>query len=371
VTGAAGFIGRNLVVALRRAGVEVCGLDLDGGAPALQAGVRDAAVVFHLAGTNRPARDDDFHAGNVGSLEQLLSAIDDARAAGPSAVRLIVLSSSTQAELDNPYGRSKAAAEQLLAAYAARTGVAAAIYRLPGVFGRWCRPHYNSVVATFCHDIARDLPISISDPAKALRLVHVDDVVASFRAEMERRAGGTRCVEVRPVFEVLLGDLAARLRAFRDMRRTLEVPDVADAFSRRLFGTYMSYLPTGEYDYALQVRTDGRGALAELLKSAHFGQLFVSRTRPGVTRGNHYHDLKVEKFCVLEGDAVVRFRPIEGTDVSEYRISGTDFRVIDIPPGVTHSIQNVGATEMVVLFWASEVFDASNPDTHSSEVIRD
>lgn len=371
VTGASGFIGRNLALALRRSGAAVATIDVDDDGAALRAAVRDAGVVFHLAGTNRPPNEDEFQSGNVGSLQDLLAAIEEvANASSRRAVRQIVLSSSTQALQDNAYGRSKLAAEQLLEDYAGRTGVGAAIYRLPGVFGKWCRPHYNSVVATFCHDIARDLPITVSDPARVLDLVHVDDVVAAFLGEMECQAPGVRRPEIGPVFRVSLGDLAARIRGFRSMRQTLAVPDVADPLTRKLLGTYTSYLPEGGFAYSLQARSDLRGTLAELLKSPHFGQIFVSRTRPGVTRGNHYHDVKVEKFCVLEGEAIVRFRAVEGADVAEYRVSGTDFEVVDIPPGMTHSIENVGASEMVVLFWASEVFDPARPDTHGSEVIR-
>jgi UDP-2-acetamido-2,6-beta-L-arabino-hexul-4-ose reductase len=244
------------------------------------------------------------------------------------------------------------------------------IYRLPGVFGKWCRPDYNSVVATFCHNIARGLPIAISDEARVVELVHVDDVVSQFMTHLEGLAAGVRRGEVHPTFTASLGELADRIRGFRAMRKTLEVADAADPFTRRLLGTYTSYIPPADLAYDLEQRTDARGTLAEVLKSPHFGQMFVSRTLPGVTRGNHYHDLKVEKFCVLEGDAVIRFRPVLGDAVTEHRVSGKDFKVVDIPPGVTHSIENVGATEMIVLFWASETLDPDRTDTHFSEVLR-
>lgn len=370
VTGAHGFIGKNLVVALKRRGVEIAEVDVDSTSDELVAGARGASVVYHLAGVNRPEHDGEFGAGNVGSLEALFSALERVLAGAPAAVRpSIVLSSSYQATEDNPYGRSKLAAEQALEQYSARTGTPAVIYRLPGVFGKWCRPNYNSVVATFCHNIARNLPITISDPARVVGLAYVDDVVAEFMTHPGgSHKGVTRC-EVRPVFSTSLGELAERIRAFRAMRRTLEVADASDAFTRRLLGTYVSYLPPTDLAYSLEQRTDPRGTLAELLKSPHFGQMFVSRTHPGVTRGNHYHDLKVEKFCVLEGDAVIRFRPILGDEVTEHRVSGRDFKVVDIPPGMTHSIENVGTTEMIVLFWASEILDRERPDTYSSEVL--
>ena len=371
VTGAKGFIGANLVVALRRARIEVVEIDVDGQG-ALAAAVSGADVVYHLAGVNRPAHEAEFVAGNVGSLESLFAAIDKRPPKGEQEVRpLIVLSSSTQANLDNPYGRSKLAAERALEAYAGRTGTAAVIYRLPGVFGKWCRPDYNSVVATFCHNIARDLPIAISDPSRIIELVYVDDVVAQFLRHLEGGAApGVVRAGVSPTFTISLAELAEQLRGFRCIREKLEVPDVGDPFTRRLLATYSSYLPLGELSYPLQQRSDARGTLAELLKSPRFGQIFVSRTHPGVTRGNHYHDLKVEKFCVLEGDAVIRFRQVRGEEVIEHRVSGKDFKVVDIPPGVTHSIENVGGGEMIVLFWASEILDPDHPDTHSSEVLR-
>jgi UDP-2-acetamido-2,6-beta-L-arabino-hexul-4-ose reductase len=375
VTGARGFIGKNLVVALRRARVDVAEIGADAPPAALVAAVRGAGVVFHLAGVNRPEhaeRDDEFAEGNVGSVASLLAAIAQCSEADRRFARpLIVLASSTQAARDNPYGRSKLAAERALEAYAGRTGAPVVIYRLPGVFGKWCRPNYNSVVATFCHNIARDLPIAISDPSHVVQLVHVDDVVARFLTHLDGPAGaGVARGEAGPVFTVSLGDLADRLRGFRAMRDTLLVADASDPLTRRLFGTYTSYIPPGDLAYGLAQRADARGALAELLKSPRFGQMFVSRTHPGVTRGNHYHDLKVEKFCVLEGDAVVRFRSVLGDEVIEHRVSGTDFKVVDIPPGMTHSIENVGSVEMIVLFWASEILDPQRPDTHPAEVLR-
>ena len=366
-----GFIGRNLVLALRRAGVVVASVDVDSTPDAWLSAAGGAEVVFHLAGVNRPGDETEFETGNVGSLEALFAALDALPAAGgPSTRPLIVLSSSTQANHDNPYGRSKLAAERALEAYALRTGTPAVIYRLPGVFGKWCRPNYNSVVATFCHNVACGLPITISDEARVVELVHVDDVVSQFETHLGNRAAGVTRGDVRPTFTASLGELAERIRGFRAMRNTLEVADATDPFTRRLLGTYTSYIPPADLAYDLEQRTDERGTLAELLKSPHFGQMFVSRTRPGITRGNHYHDLKVEKFCVLEGEAVIRFRPVLGDDVTEHRVSGRDFKVVDIPPGMTHSIENVGNSEMIVLFWASEILDRVRPDTHFSEVLR-
>jgi UDP-2-acetamido-2,6-beta-L-arabino-hexul-4-ose reductase len=366
ITGARGFIGRNLAVALQRDGVEAALIDIGDGLAAWTAAVTGAEVVFHLAGINRPEHVDEFVAGNVGSLATLFQAIDATRSSP-----VIVLSSSTQAAEDNPYGRSKAAAEEAVQAWTDRTGGRVVIYRLPGVFGKWCRPNYNSVVATFCHNLARDLPIQISDPSKSLDLVYVDDVVAQFRTHLSTATPpGTTRGAVAPVFRTTLGELADHIRAFSASRTTLLVSDTADPFVRRLLGTYTSYIPPEQLSYGLHVRTDNRGSLAELLKAPSFGQMFVSRTFPGVTRGNHYHDLKIEKFCVLEGDAIIRFRSVLGGDVTEHRVSGADYKVVDIPPGMAHSIENVGQGEMVVLFWACEVFDPARPDTYPAEVRR-
>jgi UDP-2-acetamido-2,6-beta-L-arabino-hexul-4-ose reductase len=331
----------------------------------------EAKVVYHLAGVNRSDDDAQFVTGNVGSLEAVFAALDTNSERQRGSHPLLVLSSSAQASRDTAYGRSKLAAEGALAAFCERLGASGVIYRLPGVFGKWCRPHYNSVVATFCHNAARGLPISIFDPAKVIELVHVDDVIRQFMTHLEGDTPATtRMLDVRPTFKTTVEGLAERIQGFRRMRETLLVPDVGDPFVRRLLGTYTSYLPAESLAYSLARRTDARGTLAELLKAPSFGQIFVSRTLPGVTRGNHYHDLKIEKFCVLDGHAVVRFRDVLGDDVVEHAVSGAEFKVVDIPPGMTHSIENVGSTELVVLFWASEIFDVGAPDTHPVEVLR-
>ncbi|HNT33235.1 MAG TPA: NAD-dependent epimerase/dehydratase family protein, partial [Candidatus Aminicenantes bacterium] len=336
VTGAEGFIGKNLRLALgREAGTEIIGVDLGTAAAVLERGLDEAEAVIHLAGVNRPEKENEFEDGNVGSLAAVLAGLER-RGRRP----LVVLSSSIQALLDNPYGRSKKRAEDALLDFHRRTGAAVRIFRLPGVFGKWCRPNYNSVVATFCHNIARDLPISISDPDREIDLVHVDDVVAAFLAALKAGPGpgGASFLSVTPVFRVSLGALAGKIQAFRAVRETLAQPALGDPFDRRLFGTYVSYLPEEEFDYDLAVREDERGALAELLKLGGHGQIFVSRTRPGVTRGNHYHDSKVEKFVVLEGEAVIRFRRLTTGEIIEYPVCGREMRVVDIPPGWTHSI---------------------------------
>ncbi len=237
------------------------------------------------------------------------------------------------------------------------------VFRLTNVFGKWCRPNYNSVVATFAHNIARNLPISINDPVRELELVYIDDVVAAMLATIDAAPEGVSEGKVSCVHRVTLGALANQLQVFHASRSTLVLPSFEVDFVKKLYATYLSYLEPDRFAYSLEQKTDQRGSLAEFLKSRQFGQLFVSRTKPGVTRGNHYHHTKTEKFLVVEGRAIVRFRHIEGGHVIEHAVSGSEFRVVDIPPGYTHSIENVGAGELVTLFWASEIFDPQRPDT--------
>lgn len=364
VTGAKGFIGQNLILSLsRQKGNYIISADVDTPEQELGHGLSSCAVVYHLAGVNRPLDEREFEAGNVGSLSSLLSGLK-IREKRP----YIVLSSSVQALLDNPYGHSKRKAEELLIDYCCRTGSSASIFRLPGVFGKWCRPNYNSVVATFCHNIARNIPIKISDPSREIELVHVDDVVRAFIGLLDADLDGVVFRDVEPIFKVKLGDIADRLREFRKNRESLHIADLSDPFLRRLYGTYMSSLPPEEFAYGLERKVDERGVLAEILKAGGHGQFFISRTKPGIVRGNHYHDTKVEKFLVLEGEALIRFRNLATDERAEYPVSGLELRVVDIPPGWTHSIRNVGNSEMIVLFWASEVFDASRSDTYPAEV---
>jgi UDP-2-acetamido-2,6-beta-L-arabino-hexul-4-ose reductase len=283
----------------------------------------------------------------------------------------VVLSSSIQAALDNPYGRSKRAAEELLRLHCDSTGAEGVVYRLKNLFGKWCRPNYNSVVATFANAIANDLPFHVSDPGKMLDLTYVDDVVAAFIRELDSSpAPGFRFAQPLPSHNTSLGELITLLMSFRSHRETLLLPDYSNPFVRALYATYLTFLKAETYGYALAIKADQRGSLAEFVKSASFGQIFVSRTKPGITRGDHYHHTKCEKFMVVEGEGLVRLREIQGDTVIEFRCRGDQYRVVDIPPGHTHSIENVGAGEMVTLFWSSEVFDQARPDTLLEPVLR-
>jgi UDP-2-acetamido-2,6-beta-L-arabino-hexul-4-ose reductase len=366
VTGAKGFIGKNLVVALkRRADVDLIEHDLDSPAGLLEEGLAKADLIYHLAGVNRPERVEEFTESNVDLTRKVCDTLRRLE-----RTPLLVLSSSTQAVLDNPYGRSKRQAEEIVFDFGKEAGASIFVVRLHGVFGKWCRPNYNSVVATFCHNIARDLPISISDPAREIDLVYIDDVVRNFISVMDGRlpvSNGTYC-QVEPTHRISLGALAETIRNFRDSRVGLVLPDMSVPLSRALYATYVSYLPADSFAYALTQKSDSRGELAELLKSPHIGQFFVSRTRPGIIRGHHYHDTKVEKFVVLAGDAGIRFRHVLGGNIIEYTVSGHEFRVVDIPPGYIHSIENIGQNDLIVLFWADEIFDPLRPDAFGMTV---
>jgi UDP-2-acetamido-2,6-beta-L-arabino-hexul-4-ose reductase len=364
VTGARGFIGRNLVAHLQtNKGCVVTAFDVDGSPQDLRIGLETADIVYHLAGVNRPQAPDEFETGNADPAREVCAIL---RELGRAPV--IVMSSSVQAALDNPYGVSKRHAEDALREFAAQSGAQVCIYRLKNVFGKWCRPNYNSVVATFCHNIANDLPIQISHPSRELELVYVDDVVGAFLTELPTPAGSNGHGDI-PSFNLTLGDLAGRIQSFHHMRTNLLTPDFAVRFNQQLYATYLSYLPGEARSHQLEIKSDLRGALAEFIKSKHFGEIFISRTRPGVTRGNHYHHTKAEKFFVVEGEGVIRMRDIESQEVLEYRVGGEAFQVIDIPPGYTHSIENIGAGDMITLFWANEIFDPDRPDTYFLPVL--
>ena len=360
ITGGRGFLGRNLAVhLLERKDCETTIFDQGDSAEDLRNSLLEADVIFHLAGVNRPHNPIDFETGNAGLSEHVCQILREGRHSPK-----IVFSSSIQAELDNPYGVSKAKAEDALRQFASETGACVRIYRLKNLFGKWCRANYNSVTATFCHNIANDLPITVSDPAREVELSYVDDVVAAFLTEIDGRKSEAETGAEIPVYSIQLGDLAGRIQAFHEMRSTLVLPDFADWFNRALYATYLSYVPPAARRHNLEIKSDARGSLAEFIKGKHFGQIFVSRTKPGVTRGNHYHHTKTEKFFVVQGDGLIRMRAVEGGLIEEYPVTGNAYQVIDIPPGFTHSITNVGTGEMVTLFWSSEIFDPNRPDTY-------
>jgi UDP-2-acetamido-2,6-beta-L-arabino-hexul-4-ose reductase len=365
ITGARGFLGRNLAAHLApREDVNLSLFDLENTEDEFRDWVANADVIFHLAGVNRPQNAEEFETGNAGLCQTLADAVRDS-----GRKMHIIVSSSIQAALDNPYGQSKRHGEEILAELARETGTRVSIFRLKNIFGKWCRPNYNSVTATFCHNIANDLPIQISDPSRTVDLVYVDDVVRAMLAEMEegQRSDGEDIFVAEdriPSYSLTLGDLAGRIEFFRAMHESLQIPDFSVPFNHQLYATYLSYVPVERWEYGTKIHTDQRGNLAELVKSPHFGQIFVSRTKPGVTRGNHYHHTKTEKFIVIAGEGLIRFRHIDEREVIEIPVRGEDYRIVDIPPGYTHSITNIGDTEMITLFWASEPFNPDRPDTY-------
>jgi UDP-2-acetamido-2,6-beta-L-arabino-hexul-4-ose reductase len=368
VTGANGFIGKNLVVRLRELPRFAVTEFVRGDSPeALPSLLAQADAVVHLAGENRPADEAAFAQVNTGLTVALCKALAAEQQRSGRQLPL-VLASSAQAERDNPYGQSKLAAEQAVQQLCAVSGHPAVVYRLPGVFGKWCRPNYNSVVATFCHNLARDLPIKINDPNASVRLVYVDDVVNALLNALEAPSPGYIQAPVAPDYTITLGELAAQIRAFADCRTTLMSERVGTGLVRALYATYVSYLPNEKFSYEVQQHADPRGVFVEMLKTPDSGQFSYFTAHPGITRGGHYHHTKTEKFLVIKGEALFRFRHLLTDEKVELRTSGTTPQVVDTIPGWSHDITNVGDDVMVVMLWANENFDRQKPDTVSSKV---
>ena len=368
VTGARGFVGSNLMARLATQegeGFEAIGCDIDTPESEMLDAAATADCIIHLAGANRPSDPSEFTHTNVDLTSRLLQRLAD-KGRKPD----IVATSSIQAALDNPYGVSKRGMEERLAAFAAASGARVATYRLANLFGKWCRPNYNSVVATFCHNVTHGLPLRVDDPAKTIEFVYVDDVVDSLVAFIKGKDPEMLdgFATAGPRFTISLGRLADTLTAWADGRHAGLVPDLGDPFNRRLWATFLSYLEPGDFDYSADLKTDARGSLFEAVKTERGGQIFVSRTKPGITRGNHYHDTKTEKFIVLSGIARISFRHIRTGTRHDIDVSGDAPRIVDIPPGWTHLIRNTGDTELLTLFWASEKFDPAWPDTFAAEV---
>lgn len=360
VTGADGFIGRNLTVRLSElTGVETLRCTRQSSAGELAGLVASADFVFHLAGINRPRDPAEFISGNVDLTARLCDAVRSGGRRVP-----IVYASSIQAERDNPYGRTKLQAEQELRRLHEHTGSPVYLLRLPNVFGKWCRPNYNSVVATFCHNIARDLPIQIDDPTAVLKLVYIDDVVTSLLELLQKPEPSPDLFWPAPApYTIALGELAEQIRAFNNCRTTLISERVGTGLTRALYATYVSYLPPQKFVYPLPQYGDSRGVFVEMLKTVDSGQFSFFTAHAGVTRGGHYHHTKTEKFLVLRGQALFRFRELVTGEYHEVRTSGEQPQVVETIPGWTHDITNVGDEEMVVMLWANEIFDRQHPDT--------
>lgn len=368
VTGSKGFVGRNLIAHLREdSKFEVLEYSRNNSEEELEMLVKQADKIVHLAGINRPKTEIEFKHGNQDLTAKLVHFASESNK-NPH----ILLSSSSQAELNNPYGKSKLGAEQEVLKYHEQTGSPITIYRLPNLFGKWSRPNYNSAIATFCYNVANDLEITVTDPSIELNLAYIDDVVDSIVTNLLSDNNGENNIYVIvPVtYKKTLGEIVTSIQSFKKMRESLLLPNYQDLFVKKLYTTYLSYLDEDSFSYGLTKHEDNRGWLSELIKSDYMGQMFVSKTKPGITRGNHYHHTKVEKFIVISGEAMIRFRHIEKSEVIEYRVEGNEARVVDIPPGYTHSIENIGTDEMITLFWVNEQFNAQKPDTYMNEVIK-
>ncbi|WP_088343216.1 MULTISPECIES: NAD-dependent epimerase/dehydratase family protein [Rhodomicrobium] len=368
VTGSGGFIAKNLLLVLaERADVELLRFDRRDDAARLPELMREVDFVFHLAGVNRPKAASEFASGNRDLTRAVCHA---ARTIAETSRRRIpiLLASSIQAGGDTPYGRSKRAAEQAAFAVRQSHGVPVHVFRLPNVFGKWGRPDYNSVVATFCSNIARDLPIDIRDADAALSLVHVDDVIGRFIQLMDgatpsENAEGYETVA--PQYETTVGAVAALIRSFKASRATLTTEAVGSGFARALYATYVSYLPPASFAYAVPQHKDARGAFVEMLKTRDSGQFSYFSAFPGATRGGHYHHSKTEKFLVIKGRARFKFRHMQTGETCELHTSGETSEIVETPPGWAHDITNIGECEMIVLLWANEVFDRARPDTYA------
>ncbi len=377
ITGANGFVGKNLTSTLQAikegkdktrplgSELEIFKYDVETEERLLDEYCAECDCVVHLAGVNRPTDPREFMAGNYGFTVELLETLKKHKNKAS-----VILSSSVQAELDNEYGKSKRAGEELLREYGRKTGAKVYIYRYPNLFGKWCRPNYNSVVATFCHNIAHGLDITVSDREKELTFAYIDDVVSAL---LETLAGTTETdgngyAYVKKTYKVKLGRIADLIRSFKENRNTLSVPDMSDEFTAKLYATYLSYLPKGGCAYALQPHCDARGSFTEILRTRNAGQFSVNVTKPGVTKGEHWHHTKNEKFLVVSGKGVIRLRNIFSEDVEEYCVSGEKPEVVDIPAGYTHNIENLGETDMITFMWCSECFDPEKPDTYYLKV---
>lgn len=378
ITGAKGFIGRNLVEALKavrdgkdksrglESDITIFECDIDTDSALLDTYTEKCDFVFHLAGVNRPQDEREFMEGNFGFTSTLLDLLKKHENKAP-----VLITSSIQAALDNPYGRSKKAGEDLLFRYGEDNGVKVCVYRFPNVFGKWCRPNYNSAVATFCYNMAHNLPITVNDRNHLMTLVYIDDVVDELINALkgeENRDGNYCAVPIE--HKITLGEIADLIYSFKTSREDLSVPDMTDgSFSKKLYSTFLSYLETTDFAYKLRMNCDERGSFTEILRTTDRGQFSVNISKPGITKGQHWHNTKNEKFIVVRGHGLIQLRKIGSDEVIEYDVSGDEITVVDMIPGYTHNIINLSDTEdLVTIMWANECFNPNKPDTFFEEV---
>jgi UDP-2-acetamido-2,6-beta-L-arabino-hexul-4-ose reductase len=363
ITGANGFVGKNLTIHLQEKGVEVVRFTHDMVPSDLNDCLEGVAFIFHLAGVNRPKDIAEFAEGNASLTEKLCDSI---RSSGRSIP--VIYTSSIQAEVDNPYGVSKLAAEGALVMLEKDTGSPVYLYRLPNVFGKWSRPNYNSAVATFCHNIANDIPIQINDSSAQVRLVYIDDVVKDFMHLMETQPNGVVRPEVSPIYSIAVGELARQIKLFKLSRESMVTEAVGTGLTRALYSTYLSFLNPEQFSYAVPIHADPRGKFVEMLKTKDSGQFSFFTAHPGITRGGHYHHSKNEKFLVIQGKARFGFRQIVTGETYEKYTDGDLPEIVETVPGWSHDITNIGENEMIVLLWANEIFDRQHPDTVTFKV---
>lgn len=364
VTGSNGFIAKNLIVTLKEMQtIEVLPFNRSNTLLELEHLLSEADFIFHLAGINRPENTSEFYEGNSDLTQNIINILTKLKKQTP-----ILLSSSIQVGLDNDYAKSKLISEQSVEKYASDNKVNCFIYKLPNVFGKWCKPNYNSVVATWCHNIANDIEILVNDRSTQLDLVYIDDVVESFIEHLFRSASKEIHYTINNIYNKTLGEIADLLHKFNTSRDTLLIPNIGKGFERVLYATYLSYLAKDNFSYELKGHEDDRGTFYEILKTMDSGQLSISTSAPGVTRGNHFHHTKNEKFLVVKGQANIQLRNLYSEEVIEYNVSEKKMEVVEMIPGYTHNISNTGDTEMVLLLWANEVYDEKKPDTNYLEV---
>ena len=365
VTGANGFIGQNLIASLRANGEhEVIRITRETTEQQLVQALADAKFVFHLAGVNRPLNDNEFMKGNCDFTSKVVENLIKYNPTCP-----LLITSSKQAAKDNAYGQSKRAGEAVVQQYSEQTGAPVYIYRLPNVFGKWGKPNYNSAIVTFCYNIGRNLPIKVNDSSIKLDLVYIDDVIAEFSAAMIGQANFVNeYCQIPTVHTKQLGEIVDLIYSFKNSREELSIPKMNDPFTKALYSTYLSYLPTDKFSYPLNMNIDDRGSFTEFIRTADRGQVSVNVSKPGITKGNHWHHTKNEKFLVVSGNGVIRFRKIDTDEIFEYFVSADKLEVVDIPVGYTHNIENLGHTDMVTVMWVNEIFDPERPDTMFLEV---
>jgi len=363
VTGSNGFIGKNLIIRLNELGIQVLTYTRESSTQNLEGLIKDTDFVVHLAGENRPKDEKDF---DVVNARLTMSICDALRSLGKNTP--IILASSTQAEFDNAYGKSKLNAEIALKVLEVDTGCPVYVYRLPGVFGKWCKPNYNSVVATFCYNISHNLPIQVNNPDFELSLVYIDDVVEEFVKIIQGAKDDKKELLVQPEYKIKLGDLAGQIKMFKDSRDSLVTERVGSGLVSKLYSTYLSYIPPEQFSYSIPSYSDERGMFAEMLKTKDSGQFSFFTAGPGVTRGGHYHHSKTEKFLVIQGEARFGFRHVALDETHEIVTTSKELKIVETVPGWSHDITNIGTEDMIVMLWANEIFDPDNPDTITYKV---